>query len=211
MSGGVVLAGCFPCPWWGLLSHISYFSCCHDKVPERSHFRERIALGLPSEPLCLGLKAPWEDLGGHTRCGGLNENVLCSLEHLNTCSPVGGAVWGGLEGRALPQEAHPWGWALRFPRFSSLPSSPSLLSLCGLRRELSAAAPAGRLLPLPSFPTTTVMEFCLSRIVSHKQTPLSPRCAGQGALSQQQESDWHTQETLRTRNVIHDNTVRPLQ
>lgn len=66
MSGEVVLAGSFPCPWWGSLSHISYFSRCHDKVPEKSHFRERIALGIRSEPLHLGLKAPWEDQGGRT-------------------------------------------------------------------------------------------------------------------------------------------------
>lgn len=106
------------------------------------------AYGLRSEPLHLGLKAPWEDGGGCIWCG---ENVLCSLGHLNTCSPVGGAVWGDLEGMALLQKAYPWGWALRFPRFSSLPSSPSLLPLCVLRAELSAAAPVGRLLPLTAF------------------------------------------------------------
>lgn len=30
----------------------------------------------------------------HSSCGGLNEKCPLSLHYLNTCHPVGGAVWG---------------------------------------------------------------------------------------------------------------------
>lgn len=39
-------------------------------------------------------------------CSGLNENVHSRLVHLNTWSPVGGAIW---RSTALPEEVHYWG------------------------------------------------------------------------------------------------------
>lgn len=82
---------------------------------------------MPSAEL---LQASW----GQCLCtlgprGGLNENVTHRLSHLNTWSPVSGALGGGgLGGVALLGKVHYEEWALRFPCLS--PFHPC--SLCFL-------------------------------------------------------------------------------
>lgn len=47
----------------------------------------------------------------HSSCGGLNEKCPLSLHYLNTCHPVGGAVWGRCS--LLEEVCLSLGWALR--------------------------------------------------------------------------------------------------
>lgn len=72
------------------------------------YFREQGLLDKTSEGgiphMALGF--PFDNFGGW------NESVPHSLVHLNTSSPVGSIVWGGLEGMALPEEVCHWGQAL---------------------------------------------------------------------------------------------------
>lgn len=42
-------------------------------------------------------------------CGDLNKNVPHRARYLNTWSPIGGAVWGVLEGLTLMEEVLHWG------------------------------------------------------------------------------------------------------
>lgn len=59
--------------------------------------------------------------------------------YLNIWSQAGGALWGGLGGVALPEEACPWWLALRAYRLQS-PSGSRLLSACSRGREPRAPA-----------------------------------------------------------------------
>lgn len=107
------------------------------------------------------------------------------LRYLNTWSPVGGAVWGGLGDVALFQGASHWRQVLRFHIYAS----PCLLCLhcvwC-LRCKLSAvptAMPAACCL-LPWFPTMT--DSYPSETISPNELS-SVRCFG-CVLSQQKSS-----------------------
>lgn len=60
-------------------------------------------------------------------CGGLNENSSHRLRCLSTCSPTGGAVYVGLGGEPLLEDACHWGQALEFK--SHLPFPVLSLSL----------------------------------------------------------------------------------
>lgn len=70
--------------------------------------------------------------------GGLSENSPHGLLYLNTCSPVGRAVWEGLGSMALLEEMRHRGQALRFQK--PMPIPVSVFSLSGL----SCRSPPGQ-------------------------------------------------------------------
>lgn len=69
----------------------------------------------------------------------IKTNPLGVAYMLNIWSLVGRTIWGELGGMALEEVCH---WSLRFPKTSTIPSMPSLLPICELRCELSAATTA---------------------------------------------------------------------
>lgn len=103
-------------------------------------------------------------------------NVFHYLGHLNTWSPIDGAVWGGLDGVALLEKVPLW--ALRIKGFIYYPFALSLCFMVSVK-GVSSQHPACPTMPTSSrhtSPGSVISKDCSDFGMGHGTTSLCLAC-----------------------------------